>query len=87
MFNSLAISIGIFIVAAQTAFLELADIVYPKANFEHAAASAANLSQGTFPIGDRNMKNSHYFLPLFYLYIKSQATFGKKFLVAIVGVQ
>ncbi|MEL6912730.1 MAG: sodium:calcium antiporter, partial [Cyanobacteria bacterium J06598_4] len=31
-------------------FLGLADIVYPKANLEHAAASAANLSQGTLLI-------------------------------------
>lgn len=37
-------------IAAQTAFLGLADIVYPKANLEHAAASAANLSQGTLLI-------------------------------------
>lgn len=56
-------------IAAQTAFLGLADIVYPKANLEHAAASAANLSQGTLPNCDRNMGNSHYFLPSFYLYI------------------
>ncbi|WP_244533037.1 sodium:calcium antiporter [Geitlerinema sp. PCC 9228] len=34
-------------IAAQTAFLALADIGYRKANLEHAAASAANLMQGT----------------------------------------
>ncbi|MGB7442965.1 MAG: hypothetical protein WA919_18020 [Coleofasciculaceae cyanobacterium] len=43
----LAISNALGGIAAQTAFLAIADIVYPKANLEHAAASAANLSQGT----------------------------------------
>lgn len=46
----LAISNAIGGIAAQTAFLGLADMVYPKANLEHAAASAANLSQGTLLI-------------------------------------
>ena len=43
----LAISNALGGIAAQTAFLGLADIVYPKANLEHAAASVANLTQGT----------------------------------------
>lgn len=43
----LSISNALGGIAAQTAFLALADIVYPQANLEHAAASAANLSQGT----------------------------------------
>lgn len=34
-------------IAAQTAFLAIADIAYRKANLEHAAASAGNLIQGT----------------------------------------
>ncbi|MDY6829347.1 MAG: sodium:calcium antiporter [Pseudomonadota bacterium] len=34
-------------IAAQTAFLGLADIAYRRANLEHAAASAENLTQGT----------------------------------------
>ena len=46
----LAISNALGGIAAQTAFLGLADIVYPQANLEHAAASAANLSQGTLLI-------------------------------------
>ena len=46
----LSISNALGGIAAQTAFLGLADIVYPKANLEHAAASAANLSQGTLLI-------------------------------------
>jgi cation:H+ antiporter len=33
-------------IAAQTAFLAVADITYPRANLEHAAASAANIMQG-----------------------------------------
>lgn len=37
-------------IAAQTAFLSIADIVYRKANLEHAAASAANILQGSLLI-------------------------------------
>lgn len=37
-------------IAAQTMFLALADIFYRKANLEHAAASAANLTQSTLLI-------------------------------------
>ncbi|MBT0961568.1 sodium:calcium antiporter [Denitromonas iodatirespirans] len=33
-------------IAAQTAFLAIADLTYPRANLEHAAASAANIMQG-----------------------------------------
>ncbi len=47
----LSISNALGGIAAQTAFLALADIFYPKANLEHAAASAANLSQGTLLVG------------------------------------
>jgi len=43
----LSISNALGGIAAQTAFLAIADIFYHKANLEHAAASAANLSQGT----------------------------------------
>ena len=49
-YAELSISNALGGIAAQTAFLGLADIVYPKANLEHAAASAANLSQGTLLI-------------------------------------
>lgn len=42
---SLAFSNGIGGIAAQTAFLALADIVYRRANLEHAAAELANLFQ------------------------------------------
>ncbi|MBL27767.1 MAG: cation transporter [Rhodospirillaceae bacterium] len=42
----LAIANAIGGIAAQTAFLGLADIAYRRANLEHAAASAANLTQG-----------------------------------------
>jgi cation:H+ antiporter len=43
---SLAFSNGIGGIAAQTAFLALADLLYRKANLEHAAAELANVFQG-----------------------------------------
>ncbi len=43
---SLAFSNGIGGIAAQTAFLALADVIYRKANLEHSAAEAVNLFQG-----------------------------------------
>ncbi|MGB3532180.1 MAG: sodium:calcium antiporter [Microcoleaceae cyanobacterium] len=43
----LAVSNAVGGIAAQTAFLAIADISYRKANLEHAAASIANLVQGT----------------------------------------
>lgn len=46
-YAELAISNALGETAAQTAFLSVADIVYRKANLEHAAASPANLTQGT----------------------------------------
>jgi len=42
---SLAFSNGIGGIAAQTAFLAIADIVYRRANLEHAAAEIANIFQ------------------------------------------
>ncbi len=46
----LAVSNAIGGIAAQTAFLALADIFYTKANLEHAAASVTILVQGTLLI-------------------------------------
>ena len=43
----LAVSNAVGGIAAQTAFLAIADIFYRRANLEHAAASIANLVQGT----------------------------------------
>lgn len=43
---SLAFANGVGGIAAQTAFLALADMVYRKANLEHAAAELANVFQG-----------------------------------------
>jgi cation:H+ antiporter len=43
----LAVSNAVGGIAAQTAFLAIADIFYRKANLEHAAASITNLVQGT----------------------------------------
>ncbi|MGF1538320.1 MAG: sodium:calcium antiporter [Elainellaceae cyanobacterium] len=47
---ALAVSNAIGGIAAQTVFLAFADLTYPKANLEHAAASVANLTQGTLLI-------------------------------------
>lgn len=47
---SLAVSNSFGGIAAQTVFLAVADIVYRKANLEHAAASEANLMQGALLI-------------------------------------
>jgi cation:H+ antiporter len=44
--TELAISNAIGGIAAQTAFLGIADIAYRRANLEHAAASFTNLTQG-----------------------------------------
>lgn len=49
-YAELAVSNAVGGIAAQTAFLAIADIVYRKANLEHAAASIANLLQGTLLI-------------------------------------
>ncbi|MEM9808558.1 MAG: sodium:calcium antiporter [Cyanobacteria bacterium P01_D01_bin.56] len=46
-YAELAVSNAVGGIAAQTAFLAVADIVYRRANLEHAAASVANLLQGT----------------------------------------
>ena len=43
----IAISNAVGGIAAQTVFLAVADAVYRRANLEHAAASTANLAQGT----------------------------------------
>lgn len=50
-YPKLAISNAIGGIAAQTAFLSIADIAYRKANLEHAAASIANMIQGTLLVG------------------------------------
>ncbi|MEX2640230.1 MAG: hypothetical protein WD266_06070 [Balneolales bacterium] len=47
----LAISNAIGGIAAQTVFLSIADITYPKTNLEHAAASLTNIMQGVLLMG------------------------------------
>ena len=47
-YAELAVSNGLGGIAAQTAFLALADISYRRANLEHAAASAENLFMSSF---------------------------------------
>ena len=49
-YPSLAIGNGLGGIAAQTAFLGIADLTYRKANLEHTAASVANLMQGALLI-------------------------------------
>ncbi|MGD1912291.1 MAG: hypothetical protein ACFB2X_15970 [Rivularia sp. (in: cyanobacteria)] len=44
----LAVSNALGGIAAQTAFVAVADLFYRKANLEHAAASVTNLIQGTY---------------------------------------
>ena len=46
----LAVSNALGGIAAQTAFLGIADLFYRKANLEHAAASLTSLVQGTLLI-------------------------------------
>lgn len=46
----MALSNAVGGIAAQTAFLSIADLFYRKANLEHAAASAPNLEQATLLI-------------------------------------
>ncbi len=46
-YPELAIANALGGIAAQTAFLAIADMVYRRSNLEHAAASSANLIQGT----------------------------------------
>lgn len=47
-YAELAVSNGLGGIAAQTVFLAIADIVYRRANLEHAAASAENLFMSSF---------------------------------------
>lgn len=49
-FPELAVSNAIGGIAAQTAFLSVADIAYRKANLEHAAAEPENMTQGALLI-------------------------------------
>lgn len=49
-YPELAVSNAVGGIAAQTVFLSIADILYRRANLEHAAASVANLVQGTLLI-------------------------------------
>lgn len=48
---ALSVSNAVGGIAAQTAFLAIADIFYRRVNLEHAAASAVNLTQATVLIG------------------------------------
>jgi cation:H+ antiporter len=67
-FAEIAVSNAVGGIAAQTAFLALADIAYRRANLEHAAASVENLMQGAllstllaFPLLAMNAPPFHLF--------------------------
>ncbi|RSK33038.1 sodium:calcium antiporter [Rhodovulum iodosum] len=60
---SLAFSNGIGGIAAQTAFLALADLLHRKANLEHAAAELANVFQGALLLLMLTLPLAAYTLP------------------------
>lgn len=49
-YSQLAVSNALGGIAVQTAFLSIADMTYRRANLEHAAASIANIMQGTLAV-------------------------------------
>ncbi len=60
---SLSISNAIGGIAVQTAFLAIADITYRRANLEHAAASAAKLTQGALLVSLLGSRSSPWPVP------------------------
>lgn len=70
----LAVSNGIGGIAAQTAFLVLADLAYRKANLEHAAASLVNLFNGCLLIVLLNVVLLGAFMPDWTLFSVHPAT-------------
>jgi cation:H+ antiporter len=65
---SLAFSNGIGGIAAQTAFLAIADIVYRRANLEHAAADLANVFQAGLLLFLLSIPFAAYAAPEFALF-------------------
>ncbi len=65
---SLAFSNGVGGIAAQTAFLALADLIYRKANLEHASAELANVFQGALLLLLLSMPAVAYSLPEFAIW-------------------
>ena len=72
--TAIAISNCLGGIAAQSAFLGVADIVYRRANLEHAAASQANLSQGTLLAALLALPLMAYALPPWTIWHISPAT-------------
>ncbi|MDF0602037.1 sodium:calcium antiporter [Psychromarinibacter sp. C21-152] len=64
----LAFANGIGGIAAQTAFLALADVIYRKANLEHTAAEATNLFQGAVLICLLSMPLTAWLAPDFAIW-------------------
>ncbi|RBI86352.1 sodium:calcium antiporter [Rhodosalinus halophilus] len=82
---SLAFSNGIGGIAAQTAFLAMADLLHRRANLEHAAAELANVFQGTLLMLLLSLPLAAWALPevaLFAVHPASVVLFG----VYLLGV-
>lgn len=73
-YTELAISNAVGGIAAQTAFLTLADIAYRRANLEHAAASFTNLTQAALLIALLTIPLLAMSTPAFTIYQVSPAT-------------
>lgn len=67
-YPELAASNAIGGIAAQTAFLAIADITYRRSNLEHAAASLPNIMQGMLLLGLLTLLLMVAFLPSFTLF-------------------
>lgn len=72
--TELAISNAVGGIAAQTAFLSLADIAHRRANLEHAAASFTNLTQAALLIGLLSVPLIAMSTPAFTIFQISPAT-------------
>lgn len=73
-FAELAVSNAVGGIAAQTAFLAIADICYPRANLEHAAASGGNLLQNALLLGMLAIPLAAQSLPSFTVWNVHPAT-------------
>ena len=72
----LAVSNALGGIAAQTFFLVVADMVYRKANLEHAAASAENLMMAAFLIVLLSIPLAAFAMPDFAVYAIHPASFA-----------
>ena len=73
-YAQMAVSNGLGGIAAQTAFLALADIAYRRANLEHAAASAENLFMAAFVLTLLGIHALALSIPAFSIFAVHPAT-------------